>query len=762
MSRPWTDVVAEKRAIRDQKLAKSYGEDDAQLDPRIIAAKDISDLTSLLETRQVTCEAVILAHIAKAKEAHRRTNCLTEICFDEALQQAKELDAFQQEHGKLKGPLHGVPVSLKDQFDLQGLDSTLGYVGRAFKPAATDCVLVKVLKQLGAVIIAKTNLPQSILWGETDNPLWGLTTHPMNPAFTPGGSTGGEGTLLALNGSVLGWGTDIGGSIRIPAHMNGLWGFKPSSARFSYEGVAVSQDGQHQIPSVVGPMARTLNTLTSASKAILEAKSWTLDPQLPPVPWKEDVYQEYLRKPLVVGVMVDDGTVRVHPPIERIFREFCAKLEAAGHELVPWDTSLNLGCIKIMDEHYVVDGGEDIRRDVTAGGEPFMPHVQALVDRGSPISVYEYWQLNKRKKAQQAAYNAMWNAARSPSSGRPVDVLLVPTAPHTAIPHRTLRYPGYTKLFNFLDYTALSFPAGKTDKALDLPSPVPYEPRNAADAWNWGLYDIENMDGYDVGLQILTRVSTRQRISARRKKITRALYHYLVEPLGVLFLLRFPPVSLTVLIAAIAFSSVYVLNIAIQYGFSRPPYNFSETSVGVTYMATGMGFVVSSIVGGPWMDSIMKREARKAGRYNAQGRLIYLPEDRMKENAWVANTLYPLSLLWFGWSMYYGVQFMVPITALFVFGFSSMLHFTLGTTMLTEFVRKRSSAGVAVNNFVRNILSCGGTIIAAPWIHGVGVGYMMTTICVVCSLLGFLGIWLISRNAQKWRATMDEALKKMD
>ncbi|KAH8742776.1 major facilitator superfamily transporter [Diaporthe sp. PMI_573] len=260
----------------------------------------------------------------------------------------------------------------------------------------------------------------------------------------------------------------------------------------------------------------------------------------------------------------------------------------------------------------------------------------------------------------------------------------------------------------------------------------------------------------------LTRMSTRESIRVKRKNFAKSVNHYLIKPLSILLLLRFPPVFLTVLIAAIAFSSVYVLNIAIQYGFARPPYSFSQTTVGVTYMATGLGYVVSSLVGGRWMDSIMAREARKAERYDAQRKLIYLPEDRMKENSWVANTIYPLSLLWFGWSMYYGVQYMVPISALFIFSFSSMLHFTLGTTMLTEFVRKRSSAGVAVNNFVRNILSCAGTIVAAPWIEGVGVGYMMTTLCVVCSLLGFLGIWLISRNAQKWRAAMDETLKKMD
>jgi amidase len=135
-------------------------------------------------------------------------------------------------------------MSLKDQFDIEGLDSTLGYVGRAFAPATSNAVIVDVLKSLGAVVIAKTNLPQSIMvrpqylctaaaidflqWCETENPLWGLTTHPMNPAFTSGGSSGGEAALLSSHGSLVGWGTDIGGSIRIPSHMNGLWGLKPS------------------------------------------------------------------------------------------------------------------------------------------------------------------------------------------------------------------------------------------------------------------------------------------------------------------------------------------------------------------------------------------------------------------------------------------------------------------------------------------------------------------------------------------------------
>lgn len=147
--------------------------------------------------------------------------------------------------------------------------------------------------------------------------------------------------------------------------------------------------------------------------------------------------------------------------------------------------------------------------------------------------------------------------------------------------------------------------------------------------------------------QELTRMSTRESAKVKSKKFATSLYHYLIEPLNVLLLLRFPPVLLTVLIAAIAFSSLFVLNIAIQYGFSRPPYNFDQITVGITYISSGLGYFIASIFGGRWIDKIMAREARKANRYDEHGKLIYLPEDRMKENAWIANAVYPLSLLWF-------------------------------------------------------------------------------------------------------------------
>ncbi|QGI81735.1 hypothetical protein CEK25_008464 [Fusarium fujikuroi] len=192
--------------------------------------------------------------------------------------------------------------------------------------------------------------------------------------------------------------------------------------------------------------------------------------------------------------------------------------------------------------------------------------------------------------------------------------------------------------------------------------------------------------------------------------------------------------------------------------FSRDPYNFGQLSIGLMYIPSGLGYICGSLFGGRWIDKIMAREARKAGRYDDNGKLIYLPEDRMRENAWVMTTIYPLALLMFGWVLRYGLHPVVPCLALFFFGISSMLVFSVATTMLTELIRKRSSSGVAINNFVRNTLSCIGAIVAAPWINAINVGWVFTILCICCLIISYVSIILLRKNATKWRKTMDEAL----
>ncbi|KAF2416538.1 acetamidase [Tothia fuscella] len=527
-SKSWEDIVQEKRNERAKRiehhLKGAITDEEREKSESILNIDHIHDLSIPLASGKLSANDVLSSYIRRAVEAHQQTNCLTEVFFEDALKDAARLDEHFQRHGTLIGPLHGVPVTLKDQFDVKGFDSTIGYVARAFHPAQEDSVLVKILRDLGAIILAKTNLPQSIMWCETDNPLWGLTVNPLNAAYTPGGSTGGEGALLALHGSLLGWGTDIGGSIRIPSHMNGLWGLKPTSSRLPYQGLQVSTDGQGHVPSSVGPMARSLSTLVTTMQAIIGRKPWLLDPNVTPMPWQLEVFENVQSRPITVGLLTDDGVVKVHPPIERALREVAAKLEAAGHEIVLWNNAGHADLIAIQDLFYSSDGGEDVRREVQAGGEPFIPHVNALINREQAISVYEYWQLNKRKVAAQQAYNKKWNDTIGPS-GRPVDVLLMPTMPHVAVPHRSCRWVGYTKVWNVLDYAAVTFPAGKVNARLDQRPKEAYEPRNDLDAWNRALYDCETMDNHPIGLQLVGRRFEEEKVlgvAAVIEKLTQA------------------------------------------------------------------------------------------------------------------------------------------------------------------------------------------------------------------------------------------------
>ena len=134
-----------------------------------------------------------------------------------------------------------------------------------------------------------------------------------------------------------------------------------------------------------------------------------------------------------------------------------------------------------------------------------------------------------------------------------------------------------------------------------------------------------------------------------------------IDPLQILLYLRFPAVLVTVYYASITFGSLYVLNVSIQDTFERQPYEFSTIIVGLLYIPNSLGYVLASLLGGRWMDAIMKREAVKAERFDRDGRLVFHPEDRMRENAWLGAILYPVALMWYGWTAEKGVYWIVPV-----------------------------------------------------------------------------------------------------
>ena len=153
----------------------------------------------------------------------------------------------------------------------------------------------------------------------------------------------------------------------------------------------------------------------------------------------------------------------------------------------------------------------------------------------------------------------------------------------------------------------------------------------------------------------LSRTSTREKVQHASTKWIRIIRMFLLDPLKIILYLRFPAVALTVYYASVTFGSLYVLNVSIQYTFQRPPYNYSTIVIGLLYLPNSVGYILASMFGGRWMDRIMNREAVRANRYAEDGKLIFQPEDRMRENAWLGALLYPAALIWYGWTAEKGV-----------------------------------------------------------------------------------------------------------
>lgn len=159
---------------------------------------------------------------------------------------------------------------------------------------------------VGAVPYAKTALPITLLSFESANGLWGTCLNPHIPGYSPGGSTGGEAALLALGGRI-GIGSDVAGSVRVPAAWSGIYSLRCSTGRWPKAGVSTSMPGQEGIPSVFSPMARTLNDLTYFTRAIINMKPWKYDHSVHPISWRGDLETEAQSKPLRIGLMSNDG-----------------------------------------------------------------------------------------------------------------------------------------------------------------------------------------------------------------------------------------------------------------------------------------------------------------------------------------------------------------------------------------------------------------------------------------------------------------------
>lgn len=528
---PWQDVAARVQRARDvsiQQITPPIPEIPATLPVNVTTmAKEFltpaeqhltellpEELLSLLVSGKISSEEVTKAFLRRTGIAQKLVNCVTEVMAAEAIERAKYCDEYLAKHGHPIGPLHGLPISVKEHVMMKDKTINCSFVAWADKMAQEDALILKILYNAGAVFYVRTTGPQILMHLETASNLYGVTVNPYNRALTAGGSSGGEGALLGLRGSCLGIGTDIGGSIRSPAANCGVWGYKPTSYRLPNSGAAVPGEfmaGEEQIVPVIGPMSTSLAGLKVFVKTVLDQKPWLIQPSLVPMKWntsESHLTERHGQRRVKVAIMWDDGVVRPHPPIKRALKEMQAKLKCLPNfEVVDWVPLNHKEGWNIISSLYFPDAGKEEIELIEASGEPLLSLSKFILEQPTvpkeEDTIIKVWAKTMQRDDFKARYAAHWNATAS-SDGHAVDVILCPVGPGVAPPLDHSRYWPYTSTWNLLDYPALVFPYGSVDQDKDQ-TEENYQPLGDQDAWNYNLYSPRRYVDAPISLQLVGR-----------------------------------------------------------------------------------------------------------------------------------------------------------------------------------------------------------------------------------------------------------------
>lgn len=463
---------------------------------------DATALAEAIRSKALTSVQVTMAFCKRAAIAQQLTNCLTEILFEPALRRAAFLDNHLARYGTPVGPFHGVPISLKDSFKIAGTDASIGIAALCFKPATESAHLVNVLLSAGAVIYCKTNIPQTLGTLDSTNNVFGRVLNPLNRLCTAGGSTGGEGALIALCGSPLGIGTDIGGSIRVPAMCNGIYGIKPSANRVPYAGQEGGGPAGSQqlglIPSA-GPLARSLRDCELFLKVLADAKPWMTDPALIPGTWDSSSLD--IRGPspsasegkeiLTVGVLHTDNLVTPLPPIQRLLAELSTTLSKAQHpnvkiRIVQLPTPNILSKAQDLANRLMGMHGNDPMMDlIESTGEPLIPWLVKMKSRRRPALPYAKIRdlYAQAETMSEILAKELWKVpAGQPGQGEEVDAIICPVAPHPTPKIDDWWGVGYTANWVLMDYPGGVIPI-REFREKDLESEISEEAWKHPKSW---------------------------------------------------------------------------------------------------------------------------------------------------------------------------------------------------------------------------------------------------------------------------------------
>jgi Asp-tRNA(Asn)/Glu-tRNA(Gln) amidotransferase A subunit family amidase len=422
-----------------------------------------------IRKKKISPLELVTAHLAQIQKLNPKLNAFVQVDGDRARQSARDAESAMMNHAPL-GPLHGVPLTIKSSFSVEGLCWESGTRLRAGLIARQDAPLVSRLKKAGAIILGTTNAPELLMAWETDNLLYGRTNSPWDLDRTPGGSSGGEAAAISAGMSAGGVGSDGGGSIRVPAHFSGICGLKPTPGRIPSTGHFPVSAGPFASIGVVGPMARTVADLRILFEVMQGPDVG--DTSAAPVPLHWPTEDEVKR--LKVGYFTDDGRTPVTAETRLAVRAAAEALRSAGFQVEPFQPEGLEEARLLWWKYFVVAGGMLLRPMFKGRESDLSPILKQFLEWSSALpahsgrSLLDAW---LRRDAVRARFSTQMQE---------YPILLCPAAAVPAFRHgerswridkKTVDYLdawSYAEFFNLLGNPAAVVPVGQSSEGLPI------------------------------------------------------------------------------------------------------------------------------------------------------------------------------------------------------------------------------------------------------------------------------------------------------
>jgi len=416
---------------------------------------NLKELVRAIVAREVSAVEVAQTYLERISQLNPALNAIVTVAPD-VLERARAAETVLM-RGDAAGALHGVPVTIKDTIETAGLRITSGSKIRADFVPTTDAPAVARLKAAGAIVLGKTNAAEMAMDYTADNPVFGRTNHPHDPKLTPGGSSGGEAVAIATGMSPGGLGSDLAGSVRIPAHFCGVAGLKPTTGRVPGEGQFPPSTGPYGLGAVIGPMARNVGDLRLLFRVL-----------------SGDHGSEPRPKGIRVAWYCDDGVVPVTEETSAAVQAAARVVADAGlvveERRPPHVQRGNELWLKLFSRASVVQ-----LRQIYAGreneGGSFVSWRLATADQTPPPTLDEYiasWMERDRLREELLRWMETTPIIIAPVGATPAyehDTLKITVRGETM---GTFRAFSYAQTFNVFDLPVVTVPAGRSADGLPI------------------------------------------------------------------------------------------------------------------------------------------------------------------------------------------------------------------------------------------------------------------------------------------------------